>query len=293
MLAVHQFDQLFQAGQLPLRVGRERLHGAVHYFGVADDELQRAARGLHGNDDGKFLPESGAAIGPQLDFDVDGLARAHFVGFDPGVVNRGGAALGQRGDAQMNPGDMWNFVRVRVSLGENALYVGGDGKSAGNGNIGRREKIFQRNSGVTFDSDLAIQLQRGTFAVGGVADDSVVGGERDEHRRELWALDDFKMKLFLRVAGYESHVYGNHRRAVAQTTGDGGDAILRERSDRSARGDDFCGSHGGGERSEHMRAGERHGNVAEGKNGMAAGEYFAVVHGGDGAAGGDGEVAAN
>src|SRR5277367_6448367 len=155
---------------------------------------------------------------------------------------------------------MWNFVRIRVNLGEKTLYVGGDEKSAGHRNIGRREEIFQCNSGVTFDSDLAIQLQRGTFAVGGVADDSVVGGERDEHRRELWALDDFKMKLFLRVAGYESYVHRNHRRAVAQTTGDGSDAVLGERSDRYARGDNFCGSHGGGERGEHMGAHHGHGN---------------------------------
>src|SRR5271156_4774929 len=101
------------------------------------------------------------------------------------------------------------------------------------------------------------------------------------------------MKLLLRGASDESDVDWNHRWSFAQTPADGGDAILRECSDGAASRDDFRGIHGGSERCDYVCARERHGNVAEGKDGMPTGEDFAVVHGGDGAAGADRKVAAN
>ncbi len=45
-LAIGQLNQLFQAGKLSLRSGREGLHVAIQKVRAADDELQRAARGL-------------------------------------------------------------------------------------------------------------------------------------------------------------------------------------------------------------------------------------------------------
>ena len=82
--------------KLSLRAGGHGLHVAIQKVRAADDELERAARGLRGNCHWYFLDEGSAAIGPQQHFHGDGVAGPHFAVFDPRVVDGGPAVLGER-----------------------------------------------------------------------------------------------------------------------------------------------------------------------------------------------------
>ena len=274
--------------------GKARLvQRPVQRTGIRNQDAEVAAfeagRDLEGNADVAFWLLPGAEGGFH-DHRVSG-------------VNDVGAH--QPGGFQLDLDAAGNGLDVEVDGAERSLAcaVGVETLEAGAGEQGEHQRgglcvagrgpLVERRGGIAVEVDGAGEVIAGFGGALIGFEQGVVEGDQQGLGGERGQVENLHVQLAAGAGGVDVDVNGNHVRLCAEHPADRGVAVLGEGSDQVAGVDDFESVQRRSQRDHHFGCGHGQGDGAGLQDGVAAGEELFGVDVGDGAGGGDFDVAAN